>query len=309
MPDFGLSTRNIFTHFYISLVRGREITGADSADSEPVVLINQTMARRIWGDEEPIGQHIWFGKPMGPASMEPAPRRVVGIVSDVIETKLDQTEPNSTMYIPFPQTHGPADEVTFIIRTSQDPRTLTPAVREILRSLAPDSPLRAPKTMDELVSESLDTRRFPTILISLFGGIALLIVQRWAWYGVISYSGGAQRTHEIGIRIALARVARNNPADGAETRGLRLAAIGAVVGLIASHWLTALLRDQLYGITPSDPATLLGATILLMVVAFAACWISTLRGEQRGWDPPVALRYEIIFFLRSGIKAVSGELV
>jgi predicted permease len=269
------------------LIRGRGITGADSADSEPVVLINQTMARRIWGDEDPIGQHIWFGKPMGPASMEPAPRRVVGIVSDVIETKLDQTEPNSTMYIPFPQTHGPADEATFLIRTSQEPHGLTLAVREILRSLAPDSPLRAPKTMDEIVSESVVGHRFPTILISLFGGIALLIAAVGV-YGVISYSV-AQRTHEIGIRVALG-ASRGTILRMVLTRGLRLAAIGAAVGLIASHWLTALLSDQLYGITPSDPATLAGATLVLLAAAFAACWIPARRATRV--DPLVALRYE-----------------
>lgn len=276
-----------FHVFHIPLVRGRELTNADSADSEPVVLINQTMARSIWGDEDPIGQHIWFGKPMGPASMEPAPRRVVGIVSDVIETALEQTETSSTMYIPYAQTHGPADEATFAIRTSQDPHTLTPAVREILRSLAPDLPLRAPKTMDELVSESVVGHRFPTILISLFGGIALLIAAVGV-YGVISYSV-AQRTHEIGIRVALG-ASRGRILRMVLTRGLRLAAIGAVVGLIASHWLTALLRDQLYGITPSDPATLVGATIVLLLVALVACWIPARRATHV--DPLVALRYE-----------------
>ncbi len=276
-----------FHAFHIPLVRGRELTNADSADSEPVVLINQTMARNIWGDEDPIGQHIWFGKPMGPASMEPAPRRVVGIVSDVIETALEQTETSSTMYIPYAQTHGPADEATFAIRTSQDPHTLTPAVREILRSLAPDLPLRAPKTMDELVSESVVGHRFPTILISLFGGIALLIAAVGV-YGVISYSV-AQRTHEIGIRVALG-ASRGKILRMVLTRGLRLAAIGAIVGLIASHWLTALLRDQLYGITPSDPATLVGATIVLLLVALVACWIPARRATRV--DPLVALRYE-----------------
>jgi len=273
--------------FHIPLVRGREITNADSTDSEPVVMINQTMARRIWGDDDPIGQHIWFGKPMGPASMEPAPRRVVGIVSDVIETALEQTEANSTMYVPYAQTHGPADGATFAIRTSQDPHTLTPAVREILHSLAPDLPLRAPKTMDELVSESVVGHRFPTILISLFGGIALLIAAVGV-YGVISYSV-AQRTHEIGIRVALG-ASRGRILRMVLTRGLRLAAIGAIVGLIASHWLTALLRDQLFGISPSDPATLIGATLVLMAVAFAACWIPARRATRV--DPLVALRYE-----------------
>ncbi|HEY4837023.1 MAG TPA: ABC transporter permease, partial [Candidatus Acidoferrales bacterium] len=284
---FRFISPEYFRAFHIPLIRGREITAADSGDSEPVVLISQTMAQRIWGDEDPIGQHIWFGKPMGPANMEPAPRRVIGIVSDVIETSLEQTETNSTMYIPYAQTHGPADEVTFMIRTAQNPSGLTPTVRGILRSLAPDAPLRAPKTMDELVADSLDGHRFPTILISLFGGIALLIAAVGV-YGVISYSV-AQRTHEIGIRVALG-ASRGRILRMVLTRGLRLAAIGAIVGLIASHWLTALLRDQLYGIAPSDPATLAGATLVLLAVAFVACWIPARRAMRV--DPLVALRYE-----------------
>jgi len=208
-------------------------------------------------------------------------------MSDVIETSLEQTETNSTMYIPYAQTHGPADEVTFMVRTSQEPSGLTPTVREILRSLAPDVPLRAPKTMDELVADSLDGHRFPTILISVFGAIALLIAAVGV-YGVISYSV-AQRTHEIGIRVALG-ASRGKILRMVLSRGLRLAVIGAVIGLIASHWLADLLRDQLYGISPSDPVTLIGATIVLLAVAFAACWIPARRATRV--DPLVALRYE-----------------
>jgi putative ABC transport system permease protein len=251
------------------------------------VLINQTMARQIWQDEDPIGQHIWFGKPMGPASMEPAPRRVVGIVSDALEASLDQKESESTMYVPYAQTHGPTNGATFIVRTSQEPHGLAPVARDILRNVAPDLPLSDPKTMDELLSGSLVNYRFPTILISVFGGIALLIAAVGV-YGVISYSV-AQRTHEIGVRVALG-ASRSRILQMVLTRGLRLAVIGTVIGLIASHWLTQLLRDQLFGITPSDPATLVGATLVLLVVAFFACWIPARRATRV--DPLVALRYE-----------------
>jgi putative ABC transport system permease protein len=160
-------------------------------------------------------------------------------------------------------------------------------VREILHNLAPDLPLRAPQSMDELMSASLVNYRFPTILISVFGGIALLIAAVGV-YGVISYSV-AQRTHEIGIRVALG-ASRGRILRMVLSRGLLLAVMGAVIGLIASHWLTALLRDQLYGISPSDPATLAGATLTLLAVAFAACWIPARRATRV--DPLVALRYE-----------------
>jgi putative ABC transport system permease protein len=141
--------------------------------------------------------------------------------------------------------------------------------------------------MDEMISASLVNYRFPTILISVFGGIALLIAAVGV-YGVISYSV-AQRTHEIGIRVALG-ASRGRILRMVLSRGLLLAVIGAVIGLIASHWLTQLLRDQLYGISPSDPATLTGATIVLLAVAFAACWIPARRATRV--DPLVALRYE-----------------
>jgi predicted permease len=272
---------------HVPLVRGRELSRADSAAAEPVVLINQTMARRIWHDEDPIGQHIWFGKPMGPGSMEPAPRTIVGIVGDVIEGGLDQKETESIMYIPYSQTHGSGDDAWFVVRTSQDPRGLAPAVREILRNVAPDLPLSPPKTMDEMISASLVNYRFPTILISVFGGIALLIAAVGV-YGVISYSV-AQRTHEIGIRVALG-ASRGKILRMVLSRGLLLALVGAAIGLIASRWLTELLRDQLYGISPSDPATLAGATVFLLTVAFAACWIPARRATRV--DPLVALRYE-----------------
>jgi putative ABC transport system permease protein len=252
-----------------------------------VVLINQAMAKQIWSDSDPIGQHIWFGKPIGPASMEPAPRRIVGIVGDVNEDSLAQQEAEPIMYVPYAQTNGPANSATFVIRTAQDPHELGPAVRDVLRKLAPDLPLKAPKTMDELIGDSLVKYRFPAILISLFGGIALVIAAVGV-YGVISYSV-AQSTHEIGIRVALG-ASRGRILRMTLGHGLRLAAIGAVVGLVASHWLTQFLRELLFGITPSDPLTLAGATLALLAVAFVACWIPARRATRV--DPLVALRYE-----------------
>ena len=284
---FRFVSPDYFRTLRIPLIHGRELIITDSADSEPVVLINQAMAKQIWSDGDPIGQHVWLGKPMGPANTEPAPRRIVGIVGDVNEDSLAQKEAYPIMYIPFAQASGSRDAATFVIRTVQDPRELGSAVRDVLRKLAPDLPLKAPKTMDELVGDSLVKYRFPTILISVFGGIALLIAAVGV-YGVISYSV-AQRTHEIGIRVALG-ASRGKILRMVLSRGLRLAVIGAAIGLIASHWLTELLRDQLYGISPSDPATLAGATLILLAVALAACWIPARRATRV--DPLVALRYE-----------------
>jgi predicted permease len=284
---FRFVSPDYFHTLRVPLIHGRELASADSSDSEPVVLINQAMAKQIWSDSDPIGQHIWFGKPMGPASMEPAARRIVGIVGDVNEDSLAQQEAEPIMYVPYAQTNGPANSATFVIRTAQDPHELGPGVRDVLRKLAPDLPLKAPKTMDELIGDSLVKYRFPAILISLFGGIALVIAAVGV-YGVISYSV-AQRTHEIGIRVALG-ASRGRILRMTLGHGLRLAAIGAVVGLVASHWLTQFLRELLFGITPSDPLTLAGATLALLAVAFVACWIPARRATRV--DPLVALRYE-----------------
>jgi predicted permease len=271
----------------IPLIRGREFTSADSSNSEPAVLINEAMARQIWTDgSDPIGQHIWLGKPMGPGAMEPAPRRIVGIVGDVNDMSLDQ-KTGSIMYFPYAQQSGIPDEAIFIIRTSQEPRAIVPAVREIIHTLDRDLPISSMKTMDEQVADSLDGHRFPTILLSLFGAMALVIAAVGV-YGVISYSV-AQRTHEIGVRVALgasrARILRMVLAQG-----MRLAVFGIGVGLIASYWVAGLLRDLLYGVTPWDPATLIAVTVALLAVAFAACWIPARRATRV--DPLVALRYE-----------------
>jgi putative ABC transport system permease protein len=283
---FRYVNADYFRSLRIPIVRGREFAHADSSDAEPVVLINAAMARQLWVDSDPIGQHVWLGKPMGKENMEPAPRRIIGVVGDIYERSLGE-DPEALMYVPFAQSNGGNDFATFIVRASQDPAALAPAIRQSLRGLAPDLPLGGLGTLDELVADSLVEHRFPAILISLFGGIALLIAAVGV-YGVISYSV-AQRTHEIGIRVALG-ASRGRILRMTLGHGLRLAAVGAVLGLVASHWLTQLLRDLLYGVTPSDPMTLAGATFVLMAVAFAACWIPARRATRV--DPLIALRYE-----------------
>jgi predicted permease len=287
--DAGLRyiSGDYFPSLKIPLIRGRGITSTDSSESEPVVVINEEMLREIWRDgSDPIGQHIWIGKPSGPGAMEVAPRRIVGIVGNVNEASLARPA-ESIMYIPYTQVKGTPDQATFIVRTFQEPHGLAPAVRDVVRKLDGDLPLSSMKTMDELVAGSLDTRRFPTILLSLFGAMALVIAAVGV-YGVISYSV-AQRTHEIGIRVALG-ASRGQILRMVLTQGLRLAICGVLIGLVASHWLSGLLRDFLFGVTPSDAMTLFAVTAALLAVAFAACWIPARRAMRV--DPLVALRYE-----------------
>ncbi|HXQ97624.1 MAG TPA: ABC transporter permease [Candidatus Limnocylindrales bacterium] len=283
---FRFINPDYFQTLGIPLVSGRAITSADASGTEPVVLVNETMARAVWPKGNAIGQHIWIGKPMGPASTEPAPRRIVGIVGDINEASL-ATPPEETMYIPYGQAFGGRNDAVFMIRTAQEPLGLTPAVREVLRGIAPTLPLSTVKSLDDIVAESLTDQRFMTILLTLFGAMALLIATVGV-YGVISYSV-AQRTHEIGIRVALG-ASRGRILNMVLGQGLLLAAVGSAVGLVASYWLTKLLSDQLYGVRATDPKTLIGVTIVLLAVAMMACWIPARRATRV--DPIVALRYE-----------------
>jgi putative ABC transport system permease protein len=222
---------------------------------------------------------------MGPASAEPAPRRIVGIVEDIRELSLsDAAEP--TMYIPYEQKPG-VDETHFMIRAGQDPLSLAPGVRNSLHEILPSEPVGSIETLDHVIASSLKSRRFDAILLALFGAIALLIATVGV-YGVISYSV-AQRTNEIGIRMALGAT-RGRVMGMVLGQGLRLALAGVVVGLAASFWLTQLLRELLFGVKPTDPATFIGVSVVILGVALAACWIPARRATRV--DPIIALRYE-----------------
>ncbi|HEV3218449.1 MAG TPA: ABC transporter permease [Candidatus Acidoferrales bacterium] len=283
--QFRIISPDYFKTLGIPLVRGRLFSVTDAAGAEPVILINRKMANYFWNGEDPVGQLIWIGKPMGPASAEPAPRRIVGIVEDIRELSLsDAAEP--TMYIPYEQKPG-VDETHFMIRAGQDPLSLAPGVRNSLHEILPSEPVGSIETLDHVIASSLKSRRFDAILLALFGAIALLIATVGV-YGVISYSV-AQRTNEIGIRMALGAT-RGRVMGMVLGQGLRLALAGVVVGLAASFWLTQLLRELLFGVKPTDPATFIGVSVVILGVALAACWIPARRATRV--DPIIALRYE-----------------
>lgn len=274
-----------FSTLSIPLLRGRIFSGVDTPGAEPVALINREMADSFWHGEDPIGQFIWIGKPMGPAAAEPAPRRIVGIVENIREVALSEP-PEETIYIPYPQTRN-WSEAHFIVRSGQDPLGLVPSVRSTLRTMAPDQPISSIKTLDQVVSDSVVSQRFDATLLTVFGAIALLIATVGV-YGVISYSV-AQRTNEIGIRMALGAT-RGRVMGMVLGQGLRLALAGVVVGLAASYWLTRLLRELLYGVKPTDSVTFISVSLVLLAVALAACWFPARRATRV--DPIVALRYE-----------------
>ena len=269
----------------IPLERGRVFTEGDGPNAERVAVINRAMADMYWPGQDPIGKQIWVGKPMGPKWTEATPRRIVGIVGDVRDEGV-AAPPSPTFFEPYTQA-GNASYAVMAIRSAQNPQRLEPAIHTMLRAALPTRAVGTMQTMDEIISASVTDERFRTILLGIFGGLGLLIVSVGV-YGVIAYFV-AQRTHEIGVRMALG-ASRTSVLRMVLWQGLRLAAVGAIAGALASLALGGLLRNMLYGIAPNDPVTLIGVVIAMLAIAAAACLIPARRATKV--DPMVALRYE-----------------
>ena len=283
--EIRIVSPDYFRALQIPLISGREFTGADNASGAPVVVINQTMARMFWPGKDPIGQQIWIGKPMGPAQSEPAPRRIIGIVGDVRESALEDM-PGQGMFIPYTQTKW-NDSASFLLRTRAAAAVSLPEIRSALHDVDPGEPLTHVESMEQVVSGSLNDWRFHAILLGIFGALAVVIAAVGV-YGVISYSV-AQRTHEIGVRMALG-AQRRDVLRLVLSQGASLALAGIVVGVLAAIGLTRLMASLLYGVAPTDPATFIAVAILLLIVALIACYIPARRATRV--DPMVALRYE-----------------
>ncbi|HEV2341380.1 MAG TPA: ABC transporter permease [Candidatus Acidoferrales bacterium] len=279
-PDYFRALR-------IPLLRGRVFAAADNAAGVPAVVINQAMANKFWPGKDPIGQLIWIAKPMGPPFAEPAARQIIGIVGDIRETDLAELG-GQTMFIPYAQTKW-NDGAAFMVRTRRAPMQSLPDARSVLRAIDANLPLLAPETMDGVVADSLAGWRSSAILLGIFGALALIIATIGV-YGVVSYSV-AQRTHEIGVRMALGAqrrdVTRLVIGQGAALAGI---GIGIAIGIGAAYGLTRLMASMLYGVTPTDPVTFGAVAIALLIVALVACYIPARRAMRV--DPMIALRYE-----------------
>jgi putative ABC transport system permease protein len=280
-----VASPDYFSALRIPLIRGRVFTPADNAAGLPVVVIDQMMAKKFWAGQDPIGQQIWIAKPMGPPFAEPAPRQIIGVVGDIRESSLADTG-GQTMFIPYAQTKW-NDNASFVVRTRRAPMLTLPDVRGALHSLDANLPLLSPETMEGVVTDSLSGWRFHTVLLGVFGALALVIAAIGV-YGVISYSV-AQRTHEIGVRMALG-AQRRDVMRLVIGQGAALAGIGILIGIGAAFGLTRLMASMLYGVRPTDPLTFAAVAIVLLFVALAACYIPARRAMKV--DPMVALRYE-----------------
>jgi putative ABC transport system permease protein len=283
--DIRVISPDYFRVLHVPLVRGRMFKESDNASNAPVVVINQAMAKAFWPGEDPLGHRIWIGKSMGPSGAEPAPRQIVGVVSDMRQDSLaDPVYP--AMYIPYEQTKY-TDSEYFVLRTAREPLLSVPEVRDALRAIDPETPPTQISSMQAVVYSSVRDWRFHAILLGIFGALALLIAAVGV-YGVISYSV-AQRTHEIGVRMALG-AQRSSILRLVIRQGLTFAAVGIAAGILAALGLTRLMVSLLYGVSATDPLTFAGVAVLLLIVAFAACYVPARRAMRI--DPLVALRYE-----------------
>jgi len=276
----GWVSPDYFNVMGIPLLRGRELTERDGIDSPRVLVINEAMAARYFPDEDPIGKRVAFDQ----VNNTPNWREIVGVIGDVKHSALD-SDPKPEMYFPF--TQFPSFFMTLVVRTSGDPLNLVAAARSEVLAVKNDQPISNVHTMEELLSNSIAQRRFNMLLLSIFAGVALLLAAVGI-YGVMSYSV-AQRTHELGVRMAL----------GAQTshvlalvvkQGMTLALAGVGIGLAAAFALTRILESLLYGVSSTDPLTFTVIALLLASVAFVACYLPARRATKV--DPMVALRYE-----------------
>ena len=266
-----------FAAMNIPLNRGRVFTGADRAGAPAAVVINQTLARDFYPNENPIGRHLFIS--WGLPDYE-----IVGVVADVHQRSLDGATKDQ-VFLPMEQ--NPTGPVYLVARTHGDPKRLAKAIETQIRSLDHDLPISSVKTMDEYVAGMTAAPRFNTILLGGFAALALLLAAVGI-FGVISYSV-AQRTQEIGIRRAL----------GANTssvmrlvlaQALGLTAAGVAVGVVGAYGLTSLMRTLLYGITPTDAPTFAAVAATLSAVALLASYLPARKAAKV--DPMIALRYE-----------------
>jgi putative ABC transport system permease protein len=276
----------------ISLVRGRAFTEQDGAGAPGVAIINEAAAGMFWGEEDPIGTRVRMqdGREDDERSFE-----IVGVVGNVKQAGLAREEPEPILYMPyFQQAKKYVDwqvgfrmGIYFVARTRGDPQGLGPAMRRAVWDVDPDQPIRQMLTMDEQVAESLSDRHFYTYLLGSFAVLALILATMGV-YGVMSYSV-SQRTHEIGVRMALG-AERGDVLRRVVVRGLLLSVAGVVLGLAGSIGLTRFISSQLYGVSATDPVTFAAISLLLIGVALAACYVPA--RSAAGVDPLVALRYE-----------------
>jgi putative ABC transport system permease protein len=280
--DFQIVSPNYFSTLEIPVKRGRGLNTTDIETSEPVIVINDTMARQYWPNEDPVGKRMGIGE----STKDTSWRTIVGVVSDSRHASLSE-RPVPTAFIAYRQDLESWPRMGFVIKAKTDAASLTSAVRRELAEIDRAQPVYAIEPMENLLRTSVAQRRFIMLLLGSLSAIALTLAMVGI-YGVISFSV-SERTQEIGIRMALGARA----ADVLRMvlgQGMRVALIGIVIGLGAAFGLSRLLSSMLFEVSATDPRTFSIVAALLGSVAFLACYLPARRATKV--DPLVALRYE-----------------
>jgi putative ABC transport system permease protein len=280
--DFFAIGDGYFKTLGVSMLQGRDFNERDNKQAPAVIIVNQAFARKFFPNEDPIGKRIKPG--ISTDTDKPAMREIVGVVSDVRNRNLS-SELRPGYFLPAAQI--PFNQMTMVVRTTNDPHSVITAVQNEVHAMDRELPVFNVKTMDEYISATVAAPRFNATLLLIFATVALVLTIV-GLYGVMSYSV-AQRTNEIGIRMAL----------GAQTRdvlrlivsqGFKLVLLGLAIGLAGAFALMRVIASLLFGVTTKDPLTFAVVAVLLGLVALLACYVPARRATRL--DPLSALRYE-----------------
>ncbi len=271
-------TPGYFHTFGVPVLQGRDFTDTDNKSSPPVVIINRTLARQFFGNTNPVGKRLKVG---GTDRKNNPWMEIVGVVGDVKYEGLG-TPTAPAFYWPLDQ--GPMQSMSLVLRTALSPTSAATSVRAVMRRIDADVPVAHVNTIENLVNESVAQPKFRTFLIGVFSAVALLLAAIGI-YGVVAYSI-TQRTHEIGIRMALG-AQRGDVLTLIVRQGLVLALIGIALGLLGAFGLTRVMSNLLFSVAPTDPLTFAGISLLLLLIAFFATYLPARRAAKL--DPVLAL--------------------
>ena len=279
--DYCVASEGFFNTLGIPLLSGRLFDSRDTKNSLHVAVVSKSLADEKWPNQNPIGQTVEFGNMDG----DPRLLTIVGVVGDMRDRSLESA-PRPTIYVDYRQRPVGAQRFTIVMLAPGKPDAVFSSAREIVRSLDPEVPPRF-SAFSNTFAASLGARRFSLVLVGIFSATALLLAMAGI-YGVTAYTV-AQRTREIGVRMALG-ASRGTVLGMVLKQGVITGALGVGTGILGSLALARWLQSQLFGVSPTDPATFAGVALILIMVSLAACWIPLRRAARV--DPMVALRYE-----------------
>lgn len=272
-----------FPTMQIPILRGRGFSEADKSDSKPVVIVDANIVRAYFGEEDPIGRRIALTSEG--SETKPEWREIVGVVGSVKHTNPLEIETKGEFYLPYQQ--SPQSRMVIAARTAMDPLAAAPMIRREILAIDPEQPVSRVRSMEDVLNEFVAQPRFNMLLLGGFAGLALVLATIGV-YGVMAYSV-TQRTHEIGVRMALG-AQRSDVLRMILANAMTIAAIGLGIGLVASLLASRVLSTLLFGVRPDDPLTFVGISVLLALIAAVASYLPAYRATRI--DPLAALRYE-----------------